>query len=110
NRDENGFSSVKGRVIMIEVYDGRVCDVKEIEEFKKGLRPHTLADTEGFCDAQIHVHETRPGERVARRFQVPAIEGSVAVQIDRCKSALGIGEPALRAKKAAELDLPGKFN
>src|ERR1700730_2562102 len=51
----------------------------------------------------------RRRESVAARFQVPAVKVAVPILIDGHKAALRIGETALDAEKAAELDLPGEL-
>ena len=110
NGAENGFSRQTRRVILIEIHRSRICTIEQVEEFKEAQDAHALVDTECFRDAQIHVHKPRGAKGIAGSFQVPAVKVTVTVLIEGHKAALRIGETALYAEKAAELDLPGKLH
>ena len=96
-------------MVLVLVHRGRIPSIKEIKELEEGLCPDALVDAEGFCDAQVHIRKMRRCERVAARFQVPAIEVLVAVLIEGHERALRVVKTALRSDEAAELNLPRKL-
>src|SRR5580704_9909598 len=91
--------------------DGRrVTVIEQVEEHEEPLNPYVLAHHPSPGHAQVHVDEGRRRKGIAAGFEVASIKVIVAVLIERHCCRLRVPEPALRAEKAAELNLPRQFH
>jgi len=107
-RQHLSFSAEDIRLLQRRKDRRRVLPVQYVEELEQHLHSDALRKIDSLGKTHIEIHEWRRCESVSPGREIDPGQSAVAIRIC-CRSGAAEMETALRAKDAAELDLPGQL-
>src|SRR5262245_33143485 len=88
---------------------GGVLTIQKVKELKHHLQFESLGEVDSLRETHVEIRKRRRRESISSRNEIDPRQGAIAVGI-RCGSGATVMKATLRAKDAAELNLPGQLD